>query len=438
VSSTTRTTSTDELAINGGTKARSRPEIPMFPGGLEVGDAEADAALRVIRSKRLIRFYGADDPDDPGTSEAEEFEKAFAARMGTKYALGMTSCTAALMTGLAAVGVGPGDEVIVPAYTFIASPSAVLAVGGIPIIADIDDSLTLDPESVRASISPYTKAIMPVHMRGMPTDMDPILAIAQEHGLHVVEDVAQASGAAYKGRPVGSIGDVGCFSLQMHKIMTTGEGGVLTTNDPELSFRAKCFHDSAAEWRGAAWQDSDPAVRDSFVAFPGVNFRMNEITAAMGRVQLGRLDGLLERMRAYKRTLEDRVAATGRVTLRRVTDSEEAGTQLVFFTRTPELAQSVSAALAAEGVEGKVLYTEGAHDWHVYSWWRDILAKRTWNRQRFPFNVARREIEYSADMCPRSLELLSRAVLVNVPPQMTDDDVDETGQALEKVITALC
>ena len=410
----------------------------MFPGGLEVGEAEAEAALRVIRSKRLIRFYGADDPDDPGTSEAEEFEKAFANRIGTRYALAMTSCTSALMTGLAAVGVGPGDEVIVPAYTFIASPSAVLAVGGIPVIAEIDDSLTLDPDSVRASISPYTKAIMPVHMRGMATDMDPIVEIAREHGLSVVEDVAQASGASYKGKPLGSIGDVGCFSLQMHKIMTTGEGGVLTTDDPELMFRAKCFHDSAAEWRGAAWQDSDPAVRDSFVAFPGVNFRMPEITSAIGRVQLGRLDGLLERMRAYKRRLEERVAATGRVSLRRVTDAEEAGTQLVFFTRTAELARSVAAALAAEGVEGKVLHAEGVHDWHVYSWWRDILAKRTWNRQHYPFSMAQRDIEYSADMCPRSLELLARAVLVNVPPQMTDHDVDETGHALEKVITALC
>lgn len=428
----------DQLAINGGPKVRTRPEVPMFPGGLEVGEREAAAAKRVIDSKRLIRFYGPDDPDDPGTSEVEELEKAFAARMDSKYALGLTSCTASLMTGLAALGVGPGDEVIVPAYTFIASPSAVLAVGAIPVIAEVDDTLTLDPESVRNEISPYTKAIMPVHMRGMASDMDAIMAIADEHDLRVIEDVAQAGGASYKGRPAGSIGDVGCFSLQMHKIITTGEGGLLVTDDPELLFRAKCFHDSASEWRGAAWQDPDPSVRDSFVAFPGMNFRMNEIIGAIGSVQLDRLDGLLDRMRAYKQQFSKAVADTGRVQQRRVTDDQEAGTQLVFYTETPELAGSVAAALTAEGVEGKVLYVHDEHDWHVYTWWRDILAKRSWNSQGYPYSMAQREIDYSPDKCPKSLDLLARAVLVNVPPQMTQDDADETAEALRKVITALC
>ena len=432
------TAEVEKLAINGGPKVRTRPEVPMFPGGLEVGEREAQAVKRVIDSKRLIRFYGPDDPDDPGTSEVEELEKEFAARIGTEYALGLTSCTASLICGLAALGVGPGDEVIVPAYTFVASASAVLAVGAIPIIAEIDDTLTLDPESVRERISPYTRAIMPVHMRGMPSQMDEILAIAKEHELAVIEDVAQAGGAGYKGKPVGSLGNVGCFSLQMHKIITTGEGGVLVTDDPELMFRAKCFHDSASEWRGAAWQDPDPTIRDSFVAFPGMNFRMNELIGAVGRVQLDRLDGLLERMRTYKRQLALAVEETGRVELRRVTDDQEAGTQLAFYTETPQLARSVAAALTAEGVEGKVLYLEDELDWHVYTWWRDIMAKRSWNRQGYPFNMAQREIEYSADMCPRSLDLLSRAVLVNVPPQMTPEYAEETAEALQKVITTLC
>lgn len=426
------------LAINGGPKTRTTPEPPMFPGGLEVGELESEAAQRVIASKRLIRFYGPDDPDDPGTSEVEEFERAFAARVGTEYALGVTSCTASLICGLAALGVGPGDEVIVPAYTFIASPSAVLAVGGIPVIAEIDDSLTLDPESVRANITEHTKAIMAVHMRGMPAEMDAIIEIADEHRLKVIEDVAQAGGAFYHGRPLGSIGDVAGFSLQMHKIITTGEGGVLATSDAELMFRAKCFHDTASEWRGAAWQDPDPSVRDTFVAFPGMNFRMNEITGAIGAVQLARLDDLLDRMRAHKRVMREAVEATGRVQLRRMVDEQEAGTSLVFFNESPAKAQEVAAALEAEGVGAHVLYKSDELDWHVYAWWRDILAKRTWNEQGYPFSAAKREIEYSQDMCPRSLELLSRAVLVNVPPQLTEQETEETAQALDKVITALC
>lgn len=436
--STPKITRDDQpLALHGGPKARTRPEPPMFPGGMEIGSEEREAVLRVLDSKRLIRFYGPDDTITYSTVDA--FEQRFAARMGVPYALGMTSGTAALITGLAALGIGPGDEVIVPAYTFVASPSAVLAVGAIPIIAEVGDTLTLDPASVRANITPHTRAIMPVHMRGAPSQMDELLAIAREHGLHMIEDAAQACGATYHGRAVGTFGDIGCFSLQMHKIMTTGEGGVLVTRDPETLFRAKCFHDSASEWRGAAWQDPNPEVRAGFVAFPGMNFRMSEITGAIGSVQLDRLDGLLGRMRANKAMLRETVASLQRVELRRLTDSDgDAAVALIFFAETPHGAQQVSDALVAEGVGARVLYVEGQHDWHVYACWRDILAKRTWNAAGYPFSMARRPIDYRPDMCPQSLSYLQRAVQVDVSPLLTPQDVEETADALEKVITALC
>jgi dTDP-4-amino-4,6-dideoxygalactose transaminase len=409
----------------------------MFPGGLEIGAEEREAVLGVLASKRLIRFYGPDDTIT--TSTVDTFEQRFAARMGVPYALGVTSGTAALITGLAALGIGPGDEVIVPAYTFVASPSAVLAVGAIPVIAEVDDTLTLDPASVRANLSPHTRAIMPVHMRGAPAQMDELVAIARAHGLALIEDAAQACGATYHGRAVGTFGDVGCFSLQMHKIITTGEGGVLVTHDPQTLFRAKCFHDSASEWRGAAWQDPDPQVRASFVAFPGMNFRMSEITGALGTVQLERLDGLLGRMRAHKAMLREAVASLQRVELRRPADHEgDAAVALIFFAPTPQVAQRVSEALVAEGVGARVLYVEGQHDWHVYACWRDILAKRTWNAAGYPFALAQRSIEYRPDMCPQSLSYLQRAVHVDVSPHLTPQDVDETADALEKVLTALC
>jgi dTDP-4-amino-4,6-dideoxygalactose transaminase len=168
-----------------------------------------------------------------------------------------------------------------------------------------------------------------------------------------------------------------------------------------------------------------------------MNFRQSEITAAIGKAQLERLDGLLGRMRAHKHVLREAVVALGRVELRRVTDPGEAATNLVFFTETPERAQAVASALEAEGVYSQVLYVEDAFDWHVYAWWRDILAKRTWNRQGYPFNMANREIEYSRDMCPRSLDILSRSVLINIPPRLTEQDVDETCNALCKTIAAL-
>ena len=411
---------------------------PMFPGGMEVGDEEREAVMRVLDSRRLIRFYGPDDPNGDRLGEVDEFECEFAERMGSEHALGVTSGTAALIVGLAALGIGPGDEVIVPAYTFVASASAVLAVGGIPVIAEVDDSLTLDPASVEEAISEATKAIMPVHMRGMPARLDELQAIADRHRLKLIEDAAQATGASYRSRPVGSFGDIGAFSLQMHKIITTGEGGMVITDDPELLFRARCFHDSASEWRGAAWQDPDPAVRETFVAFPGMNLRMPEISGALGRVQLERLDSLLERMRARNAVLREAVEASGRVPLRSVTDPGEAGTALVFFAPDPSRAQEVVGALAADGVPAKVLYAEGEHDWHIYACWRDILAKRTWNRQGYPFSQARREIDYRVDSCPRSLDLLSRAVHLDVPPQLSELELELTATALTKALTSLC
>ena len=427
------------LAIDGGPKARTRRPTPMFPGGLELGEDEQTAVRRVLASRRLIRFYGADDPDgDAQASEVDEFEDDFAKRMGCAHALGVTSGTAALITSLAALGVGPGDEVVIPAYTFIASAAATLAVGGIPVLAEVDESLTLAPETLENAISEHTRAIMPVHMRGMPARMCELTRIAHGRGISVVEDAAQATGASYRGRPVGSFGDANAFSLQMHKIITTGEGGVLTTNDPDLLFRAKCFHDSASEWRGAAWQHGDPRVRATFVAFPGMNFRMAEIAGALGRVQLRRLDSLLERMRSHKAVLRATVAGTGRVRLRTVTDAGEAATALVFFTESPSHARQVSDALNAEGVPARALYVVGEHDWHVYACWRDVIARRTWNRQGYPFSLARREVDYSTNACPRTLDLLSRAVHVDVPPQLSEADVEETAQALVKVITALC
>jgi 8-amino-3,8-dideoxy-alpha-D-manno-octulosonate transaminase len=409
----------------------------MFPGGLEIGDAEREAVLKVLDSKRLIRFYG---PDDTITySAVDEFEQRIAARMAVPYALGVTSGTAALITGLAALGIGPGDEVIVPAYTFVASPSAVLAVGGVPIIAEVDDTLTLDPASVRANITPHTRAIMPVHMRGAPSQMAELQAIARDNGLLVIEDAAQACGASYQGKPVGSLGDVGCLSLQMHKIITTGEGGVLLTAGDQTIFRAKCFHDSASEWRGAAWQDPDPAVRATFQAFPGMNFRMSEITAALGNAQLDRLDGLIERMRSHKAMLRQAVAGTNRVRLRRLADAQgDAATALIFYAPTPACAQQTAQALVAEGVGARVLYVDEQHDWHVYACWTDILAKRTWNAAGYPFSMARRQITYDAGMCPQSLSLLRRAVHIDISPRLSALDVEETAEALRKVITALC
>jgi len=266
------------LAIQGGTPAKKRPDPPMFPGAMLIDEEEEQSVLQVLRSKRLFRYYGP----QPGPSKVEELEDAFANCMGTQYALAVSSGTAALICGLQGIGVGPGDEVIVPAYAWIASAASVLAAGAVPVVAEVDQSLTLDPADVERKITPHTKAIMAVHMRGAPCRMDELLTIAQNHGLKVIEDTAQSNGGSYKGQRLGSIGDVGCFSLQFRKIITSGEGGMVITDDEQSWKRAFMFHDVIGGLRRNLSVDE---------ILWGINFRMPELLAAVAVVQLGRLEG---------------------------------------------------------------------------------------------------------------------------------------------------
>jgi len=417
-----------KLAIEGGTPAKRNPDPPMYPGGMLIDREEEEAVLDVLRSKRLFRYYGPGD----STSKVDELERAFAAHMGTEYALAVTSGTAALICGLQGIGIGPGDEVIVPAYTWISSPASVLAVGGVPIIAEVDDSLTLDPADVEGKITPYTKAIMPVHMRGTPCRMDDLLAVARRHGLKVIEDAAQADGGSYKGRRLGSMGDVGCFSLQFNKIITSGEGGMVITNDRRVWERAVMFHDVIG------------GVRNEFPfdrILWGVNFRMPELSAAVALVQLGRLEGLLSAMRERKRMLVagiSGVVARKGVTLQSVPDpAGDASVGLTFFVDSPETANRVSKALQAENIGADVGYRPNRADLHIYVHWLPIIERRTWTEQGGPWRWARRDIRYETDACPRTLDLLGRAVHLNVSPLLTNQDVEEVIDGVNLVLERL-
>ena len=253
---------------------------PMFPGGNRIGPEEEEAVLRVVRSKRLFRYYGTID----GPSEVEAFEVALAQVLSSRHALAVGSGTLALMTALAAAGVGRGDHVIVPAYTWVSTAAAVLAVGAIPVIAEVDETLTLDIEDAERRITARTKAIVPVHMRGAPADMDGVRQVADRHGLVIVEDAAQAIGGSFGGRRLGTIGHLGCFSLQYNKIITCGEGGAVVTDDPVLHDRALMFHDVAATQRKPMGGTPE---------FFGVVCRMSELQGAVAAVQLRRMDDIV-------------------------------------------------------------------------------------------------------------------------------------------------
>jgi dTDP-4-amino-4,6-dideoxygalactose transaminase len=379
----------------------------MFPGGMDIGEEEVEAAARVLRSRNVFRYYGVGD----GPHEVADFEREFAAHMGSRHALCVNAGSSALVCGLIGAGVGPGDEVIVPAYTWNATPNAVLAAGAVPVLADVDESLTLDPADVERKVTTRTRAVLPVHMRGAPAEMEALSALAAEHELVLIEDVCQAAGATYRGRRLGTFGDAGAFSLQFNKIITTGEGGVLITDRDDLYELAIDVHDCAGSVRRDA----------GLPRYAGWNFRASELQGAIARVQLTRLDGLLGRMRVNQARLAERVAQLPGLTLRRPNDAAgDAGICLVAFAQSAPLAAEAVAALRAEGVEAMRIYDPSVVDLHVYPYWRPVLDA---------IAAAGRP----APSCRRTLALLERAIHVDVSPLLDEQDIDEIAFAFEKV-----
>jgi dTDP-4-amino-4,6-dideoxygalactose transaminase len=391
---------------------------PPFPGGGRIAEAEELAAVEavreVLRSKRLFR-YGGPLP----RSRAARLEKSFAAAMGARHALALNSGTSALVCALAAMEVGPGDEVIVPAFTWISTATAVLDVGATPVIAEVDASLTLDPDDARAKLSPRTRAIVPVHMRGAPAAMDRIVDLAEQHGLLVLEDAAQAVGASFRGRRLGTIGHAGAYSFHMAKVITAGEGGMLVTGDAALHRRAAMHHDpgapvhlgvSAEEWR------------------TGLNFRMSELQAAVALVQLERLDELLRDMRASKRRLKELTGGPLRargVEFRTLHDADgDAAVALVFFLPDAARTERVVSALADQNVPAGRLCRDGRdhpHDYvdlHAYPYWTPLV----------------KDVERPEGACPRTMALLRRAVHVDVSPDLTAAQVEQMAAAVVSVV----
>lgn len=417
---------TNSLAINGGPKAVTQPLPPMYPGGLRIGAEEEAAVIEVVRSKRLFRYYGP----TKGPSKVDALEQAFAERMGVAHCVAVGSGTASLMAGFAGLGVGPGDEVIVPAYTWIATASAVVALGGVPIIAEVDASLTLDPSDVEQKITPRTRAIATVHMRGGPSRMDELMSIARRHHIGLLEDAAQANGGSYKGRPLGTIGDAGAFSLQFNKIITCGEGGLVVANDDAVWKRAVMYHDVIGGARNGIPEDE---------VLPGINVRMSELQGAVALAQLGKLNAIIADMQHHQTLLKESMSNIAQHKGIAFRDSPDAGGDcglaLIFFL--PEIAQarSIASALRAEGLPAGVMYS-GRPDYHVYCDWSPIMNKRSWAGGA-PWSWHEGELHYTRDMCPRTLDLLQRAVHIDISPDLSNMQLEEMADGLNKVLGAL-
>ncbi len=382
-----------------------------------IGQEEKEAAARVIDSKNFFKVNN-------GLKEVEHAEKEIKEKFGCRHAIVMTSGKAALISALTALGIGPGDEVIVPAYTYIATAMAVLAVGAIPVIAESDETMTLDPVDTEKKISKHTKAIMPVHIQGFPCNMDALCTLAEKYNLKIVEDACQADGGSYKGKRLGTIGDAGTLSFNQYKVISCGEGGALLTNEDILFQRALIYHDSSAVSFFGNQMDSF-----SESMFGGVEYRTNELNAAVLRVQISRLDGILADLRRVKKTIM------------------EATKDVCKFIPSNDIEGDCATTLALrfDSAEDAVAFTEKLSfgttipintGKHIYKHWTPVMEKRgAFHPLMDPFKMeANKEIipDYHENMCPKTLDILSRTVYIGLNPDMSEADVENIIREIRK------
>ncbi len=423
-----------KLAIEGGKPVRDELLHAGFHGSSEIDQKEIDAVMQVLQGKTLFRFLA----ESAGHSWAKEVEDWYCEQVGCAYGLAVSSGTNALISALYGVDAGPGDEVIIPAYTYVATAAAVIAAGAVPVIAEVDVSLNLDPDDLESKITPHTRAVVPVHMRGVPARMNEIMAVANKYELLVVEDVAQSNGGVYQGQPLGSLGHVGCFSFQQYKVITAGEGGMVVTDDRKVYDRARMQHDAAARFWEAGDDDEGNPLYDFVLS--GENYRISELAAALVWAQRERLGPILERCRAVKRRAVEGLAGIEGITLQDVPDPEgDCGITLTFFLANPELAKQFSGALRAENIHCGTVHDKQIPDRHIYSYWPYMMSgladdrRAPWKSPWYHGDVK----GYSPDQCPRSLDYLSRAIMIFIDQTFTLQDADLIVEAVDKVARAL-
>lgn len=327
------------------------------PGAYWFGKEEIDAVMEVMQGGYLFRYGSENDPKF--LHKVATLEKEFAQYCGANHALATSSGSSALLVSLIAMGLKPGDEVIVPAYTFVATYSTCIFAGLVPVLAEIDESLSLDPDDIERRITPRTKAIMPVHMLGNPCNMDRIMEIARKHNLLVLEDSCQAAGASYKGRKVGSIGDMGAFSLNIFKTINSGDGGLMVTNNQQLYETAFGVHDQGHKPNRFGVEVGGRSVL-------GLNFRVNEITAAVALAQLNKLDKIVATLREKRSKLKSLISKAKGFKFRILNDPDgDCATLCTVIFDTREQAVKVSEALGSKTIDQS--------GWHVYANMEHVL-----------------------------------------------------------------
>ncbi len=394
-----------------------------MPGFEVFGDEERQQVNDVLQSGVLMR-YGFDGMRN-GHWKAKEFETAFAARMESQYCQLVSSGTSALTVALASAGIGAGDEVIMPTFTFVASFESIMALGAVPVLVDIDDTLTLAPEAVKAAITERTRCVMPVHMCGSMADLSALSAICEEHNLILLEDACQALGGTYNGKPLGSHGDLGCFSFDFVKTITCGEGGAVITDGKEYAVHADQYqdhgHDHVGNDRGA---ETHPHL--------GYNFRISELNAAVGLGQLGKLDTILSIQEKNYTAFRKALASVEGVTFRRVPEGGvENYSFLNIFLPDAERAQKAHEALSEAGIDGCFYWY--TNNWHYINGWEHLKDLKSLGR--LPKEI-REQIQNlnTADFSNSDL-WMGRTLSVLIKLSWTEEEVARRAGVMQEILS---
>ncbi len=397
-----------------------------FPGAYWIDEEEERAALDVLRNGSLFRYYGLHEPKY--VSGYEDRARAF---YGAKHALAVNSGTGALECAMAALGVGPGDEVILPAFMWVATVGTVVRANAIPVLCEVDDSLTMDPSDLERKITPRTKLIVPIHMAGAQCDMDPIMAAANRHGIPVLEDVAQCNGGSYHGRRLGTIGAMGIFSLQLNKNMTSGEGGLVITSDDNLAERAFAAHDM-----GLVRVKGRLAPPKPENLLWGGGRRMNELSGALAYVQIGRLSAIVDHMRHSRDRIKSLISDTPGIGFRRLVDPEGSTGPFIILTLANEAKALDTVARMKDGGLHNV-FRIAEYGLHIYSNITPLVQKVPLSPAGNPWNLAANKAasyDYSQGACPASDALFARSVLIPIPSRLTPAQEDEAVVVIKKAV----
>jgi dTDP-4-amino-4,6-dideoxygalactose transaminase len=399
-----------------------------FPGAYWLDDKEDLAVQDVLRRGSLFRYYGLGPP-----KYVDAYEEAARRYYGVQYALALNSGTGALMTAMSALEIGPGCEVILPAFLWVATAAAVVHQNAIPVLCEVDDSLCMDPADLEKKITARTRLIVPIHMAGTPCNLQAVMAVANRHQVPVLEDCAQCNGGTFHGRRVGTLGQMGIFSLQLNKNMTSGEGGLVITNDERLYHRAFSGHDM-----GMVRVNGRLATPESYAITWGAGRRMPELCGAVASTQLQKLEQIVGAMRASKRRIKARLGDVPGLSFRRLNDAEgDTGTFVVMLFETPVMAASVARQMKAAGLHNVFQVSE--YGLHIYYNIPALVNKVPLSPAGNPWSLsanASSVYAYAKGTCPNSDALFARAVLLPVPSRLTEEQEEAAAQVIRQAVAA--